>query len=575
MPGTRTRDGSAGIRPARVSERRRIQTISLVAAVALAAVVSRLPALGAWWCLDDWGQLGRAAGLLVGAEGLPARWLSQHGWWSVTYALLGPDATAHAWLRIFMHAGAAVTLTRIARHVGLQPIQQLAAGLLFAATPIAMTPIYWASGIQELLAGFLALPAMERWLAGGRVASVASGLLGLGSIMAKESAFGLPLFFLASLLLKHGMPRRRSMWGWGVLVALAIAVVGEGILVARHFATGPSDPYALGGPLVMIGNLGKFGWWLPTPGPVFTGQVDWTRAIVGLVVLGGWGLYGAISWRRGSHVPLAAWACALLSLVPALPLVNQAKPYMAYLASAAVAMTLATSFPARVRSGFVIPMAMTLVTVLWGQVCIRGWLAATGADGLPADPVVRATQLSQETAARLRSELPGAFDVRLQTLFIYQAGIAGRKQDVGQAAVSVTPRYSALSGPIGAGLLLGRHGKAQWTNSLISAPADAFVICEKSSGFQAWGGTREALLIDAELRIAAGQYAEAAEDLSRALELDMSRPLSLPVRDVLGIPFSQLRPRVIDFHDWLEAAAVRGTISENAAARLREFPGHW
>ena len=33
-------------------------------AVLLAAVIGRLPALGAWWALDDWGLLGRAAGIL-------------------------------------------------------------------------------------------------------------------------------------------------------------------------------------------------------------------------------------------------------------------------------------------------------------------------------------------------------------------------------------------------------------------------------------------------------------------------------------------------------------------------------
>ena len=38
--------------------------------VACAAVAARLPALGTWWCLDDWGQLGRAAGLLDIGEDL-------------------------------------------------------------------------------------------------------------------------------------------------------------------------------------------------------------------------------------------------------------------------------------------------------------------------------------------------------------------------------------------------------------------------------------------------------------------------------------------------------------------------
>ncbi|MHB8079135.1 MAG: hypothetical protein ACYDIE_07765, partial [Candidatus Krumholzibacteriia bacterium] len=124
-------------------------------AVLAAAVLGRLPALGAWWCLDDWGLLARAAGRLEAPAGFPARWVSQQAWWSLTWPLCGLHAAGQAWLRIAVHAVAAVTVARIARRAGLGPTAQLTAGLLLAATPVAFTSLYWAAGIQELLGGAL------------------------------------------------------------------------------------------------------------------------------------------------------------------------------------------------------------------------------------------------------------------------------------------------------------------------------------------------------------------------------------------------------------------------------------
>ena len=57
--------------------------------VFVAAILGRLPALGAWWNQDDWGLLARAAGLagLDPVTGFPARWLSQHAYWQATWPL--------------------------------------------------------------------------------------------------------------------------------------------------------------------------------------------------------------------------------------------------------------------------------------------------------------------------------------------------------------------------------------------------------------------------------------------------------------------------------------------------------
>ncbi len=179
-------------------------------AVFVAAVSGRMPALGAWWNLDDWGQLARAAGLDAGAaaSGWPARLLSQHIYWDLTWPLFGLNSDAHALLRLALHGLAAVLVVRIAARGGLGPLSRLLAGLVFAASPLAFTPLYWASGIQEILAAVFALAAVERWLAapsqGRRQLAWASVLAAL-SMFSKESALGLPLLFLVFAWLRVGV----------------------------------------------------------------------------------------------------------------------------------------------------------------------------------------------------------------------------------------------------------------------------------------------------------------------------------------------------------------------------------
>jgi hypothetical protein len=569
------------------SRNRLVRLAPAIAATAfLAAVLARLPALSSWWCLDDWGELARAAGRLPPPPGLPARWLSQQAWWSLTWPLFGLQTVAHSWLRILLHAVAAGTVARLARRAGLAPLPQLVAGLLFAATPVAFTALFWASGIQELLAGTLALLAVDRWLAGerdpgGQGSLMAAGILGIGSILAKESALGLPLFFLGTLIAHRSAHRgeydraqTHMRLRWTVALLLLLAAGLETLLVVHHFAHAPEDPYAVGGLLVMLGNLGKFGWWLPTPGPVFTARVTWTHAAIGIAVWGIWGIYGVLAWRRGRRSPLTAWACALLSVAPALPLVNQARPYMGYLAAAAGSLTLASLLPARVRMRGWLPVALAIVAVFWGQWSMRARIARTGSDDLPADPVVRAVQVARTSAeAILRlvpQDLPDPF-----RLVIFQAhltapgAVAGPATD--QDALRTRP-YNALGGATGVHMLLGRSADVQWTSSLLASPPDALVICETTSGFQAWGPLHDALLYAAELHLVAGNFDQTLAQLARAYALAPDRELRAPDPGVLAMPQAPLRARAAEFQEWLQRAAANGQIPPADLGRYRDFP---
>ncbi len=543
-------------------------------AVLLAAIFCRLPALNTWWCLDDWGQLARAAGRVDAPPGWPARWLSQHAWWSVTWPLFGLHAVWHAWSRIVLHALAAVTVARIARRASLTPAAQLIAGLLFAATPIAFTPLYWASGIQELLGGTLALLAIERWLAGGRVNVLAAGLLGAGAILAKESALALPLLLMATLVPRRSAKAVRPFLSWLVATALAALAVWEAWLVSTHFATGPRDPYALGGPLVMLGNLGKFGWWLPTPGPVFTAQVTWAKAGIGIAVFLAWAAGAVWAWRRGRRLPLVAWTCALLSLAPVLPLVNQARPYMGYLAAAAGSLTVAGLVPARwiQRDGIV--AALIVIVVVWGQTTMRSRMEMLGADEVPADPIVRSAHAARETALGILSTLPARSQEEPFHLVVFQPQLVapGTSHLLPSNQPAVESRgYVALSGSLGVGLLLGPTAHTRWTSSLLESPADAYVVCEKSKGFQAWGSTYDALLYAAELHVVQGNYQLAVDHLARAFALQRHRKLQVPEADVLAFPRTLLKKPADGFEHWLADMVLNQKISSVEFERYRGF----
>ena len=553
---------------------RQVSDKAVAITVLLAALIARLPALGTWWCLDDWGQLARAAGKLESPAGMPARWLSQHAWWSLTWPLLGLDASAHALLRILLHAAAAVAVVRIARRASLGPFAQLTSGLVFAATPMAFTSLYWASGIQELLAGTLALFAVERWLAGGGASVIIAGLLGAGSILAKESALALPLFFMATLALGRGAVRERIRLRWAVAVLL-VAIAGlESLLILRHFAHGEGDRYVLGGPLVILGNLGTFGWWLPTPGPVFTARMSWSRAGIGIALLVGWGVYGLLAWRRGRRLPLAAWACALVSVVPVLPLVFQVRPYMGYLAAAAASLTLGSLVPWR-RVSHWMAAWLVIAAVLWGQWTMRERISRLESDGLPADPVVRAAHIARTSDTSIFDMLPPNATSGDFHLVIFQVRLKPRAEYdpmLPDKPAVETPCYTALAGPVGVQLLLGGAAQVQWTSSLLQAPADAFVICETTSGFQAWGDVHDALLYAAELHVFTGGYEQAAADLSRARALDPNCELRIPDADVLGIPTAALRAPAEGFQRWLEQKLSVGSISKVDFAEFRSFP---
>lgn len=536
----------------------------LLCAVAAVAILGRLPALGAWWTLDDWGLLARAAGWETGTTEWPARWLSQHLWWRLAYPVLGLDADAHAVVRLLLHASSALLVMRIGARAGLGAGGRFVAGLLFAVTPLAFTPLYWAAGIQELLAVVCALAAVERWLAPGPRAAFVAGLWALASILSKEPGLGLPVFLA---LLAFGGARHRSGPGtgpaaWTLLVFLTLAATCEGWLVVRHFATGAGEAYGTGGFGLMVTNLTVFGWWLLSPGPVLASHITWTMSGAGGALFLLWGAWSAWNWRRGDRIPAALLLAALLALAPALPLRQQIRPYLALLPAAALFLAVGHALPRRwsPRPVFVVLLAVAAATWSFGGMRVR--LDNRNEMGFPADPVVRATSLSWQST-RLMGDLPWAATAEGErTLVLLQVPVAPEAvraaEEAGEARIDETELYRTLGGDRGPRFAVGDGVDVRWANALYGAPADAFVLCEYGEGFRLWGPTANALLYAALTDVGLGQYERARRHLLRAAALADEAVVFMWDEGQIIIPLSLVLERKESFVDWTTGLLARG-----------------
>lgn len=498
------------------------EDMPLLAVVLLVAVLGRLPALGGWWTMDDWGLLSRAAGLDAAPAGLPARWLSQHLWWAVTWPLFGLSADAQAVLRLALHALSAALVLRIGARLKLGAGGRLLAGLLFAGSPLVFTNLYWAAGIQETLAVVCSLAAVERWLSRGRFALPAAAGWVLASLLAKETGLGLPLLFAAVLAVQTRRDRTAAAPAvWLVILFLTLAAVVETVLVMRHFATGPGDLYELGGPVRILTNLGMFGWWLMSPGPVLAGTLNAPMVGAGWLLFVLWAAWAVRAWRRDDRRPAALLLACALALAPALPLHHQVKPYLATLAAAAGALALGVLVSRRWQPRPAVMAALVLVALVWSFGGMRLRLANRNELGFPADPVVRATSLSWQ-ATQLIRELPWppGTDKAERELVLLQVPVAAESRRdaarLGERWIAESELYRALGGTRGPTLVTGGTMHVSWVNALTAAPATAMVLCEDGTGLKMWGLLPQASLYAALTDVGLGDFSRARAHLLRA-----------------------------------------------------------
>jgi len=357
--------------------RRRLEYALPIVAV---AVLGHLPVLRSWWFHDDWYFLADAAGLAARGPGL-VRPVSYHLYWSVFWPLFGLTPWPWAVTRLALHAGASLLAARLAARGGLDRHGQLAAGLLFAAAPVAFESLAWGTGAVELLGTVFALAAVERWLAGTpRSRWTSLGLAAL-AVLSKEAGLLLAGFFAWDLA-------RRRAWRSSLAVgtaALAVLGIWAAWLVARDFRTTADYAVDLGH---APRNLLVFGSWLLTPGPLLRETTLGTTAglLTGALAWGLWG--GAVQATRPDRRAFAAGCLGLgiLAILPAVITGDHAVPRYCYATFAAAAVGAALLlYPGRGPSR----ATVALLTVLLTAGALGGTLYQTDARHPSGRPVHR------------------------------------------------------------------------------------------------------------------------------------------------------------------------------------------
>ncbi len=453
-------------------------------------------------------------------------------------------------------------MVRLASRARVAPAGRLLAGLVFAATPLAFTPLYWASGVQELLAAVCALGAVLCWTQGTRRGYLVGAVLTLGAIAAKESGLGLPLFLAALLALgDDDHPDDRPL-AWALILFLGLAAVLEGALVLGHFRGG-DGPYALGGPVTMLGNLGVFGFWMVSPGPIFASHLTWPMVGGGGALFMLWASWAIMSWRRGRRLPAATLLACLLILAPALPLTQQLKPYLAYLAAAPAALALASLVPRDLHLRPAVLAAAAVLVIVGSFTGMRARIGNRNALGLPADPVVRATALSWQTTRLLEGLTWQPDDALPHQVVLLQLPVKDdaleRAENLGERFVSETEMQQALGGSLGPNLVGAGRLHVVWANALQAVPARALVLCEAGDGFKVWGPTPNALLYLALTDVGLGHFEQARRSMVRAGALEGKEVSFLYDPGQMAVPPELVLRRKEAFIDWTVARLDHGS----------------
>ena len=542
---------TAQIHPSAADPPRWKDDLILLGAVALVAILGRLPAFGAWWALDDWGLLARGAGLDAAPAGLQARWLSQHLWWQLTWSVFGLNADAQTVVRLALHAISALLVVRLGARLGLGRGGRLVAGLLFTSSPLVFTNVYWASNIQELLGLTFALAGLEFWLAGSRGHRLAGALLLLASFLSKETGLGLPVLLAVLLAVRE---RRAAAADWMLVLFLALAAAMEAVLVMRHFATGPGDPYEVGGPSIVLRNLSHIGWYLLAPRPIHAHVVTWPMILSGLGLFVAWTGWAGFAWRRSDRRPALLLLACLLALAPLMPLSKFIYPYLATPPMTVFVLALGLLVPRRWSPRPVVILGLVVAATVWSLGSMRVRLGNRNELGFPADTVVRATSLSWQSCRMFEQLRWPPEDGPERDLVLLQVPVSRESlrdaARLGERWVSDTEMYRVLEGTRGAALVLGPEVRVSWVNALTAAPAAAMVLCEEGTGFKVWGPLPQAALYAALTDVGLGEFERARLHLVRAAAENPETVGFVWDEGLMVIPLEMVLKRKEAFVDW-------------------------
>ncbi len=516
--------------------RRRPHEAWVALAVALAVTTFR-QAPWTFFSGDDIVHLSRAAG--------DAPWngayrpLSEGLSFWLQYRLFGLDPLGYHLVNLALHALNVVGVYLLAvRWLGNRGAA-CAAAVLFGCASIAFTPLHWASGVIELLAGALLLAAtlvhLESARRGARWRWGAAGLA-LAAMLAKETAAAWPAFILWFEFRR----RRGRMRVEATLPAVAATVAFVVALATSGHLARLADSSAYGvsaAPPVLFGNFMTYvGWcvalWEPIRDRVAAVQpAVWPAAGAALILFFG-SMRGVRAPSRFPAVAGAVWFTVFLA--PVLPLVSHTYLYYLYIPwiGGAIAVTaVATGWLERRPARGARLTAVAALALLVG-IEIRNVHARETAtrNALPVDRTMREALLLGHAIPALREA-----DLRPGTAVGFVNPVPGRHVDLLAGTVSGRGRrvsYWALEAAMhdGTTLRLFVPGLV-YRGFATRIPADwEDVECfrfEQRGWLERWGSGPQALMRQAEILMTAGRWSAAESTFIRVRAINDTVPGAL------------------------------------------------
>jgi tetratricopeptide (TPR) repeat protein len=256
---------------------------------------------------------------------------------SLSYQLDGPRPEVFHAVSVLLHLLATAVCVRVARLLGLAPLEAGAVGLLFGLHPVHVESVAWISAVGDPLFGALALGAVAAFLSwserGSRGAPVLSLSLFAAALLAKELAVAaLPLLLVLDLARGGGARGRAGLaraYGGYVLVlvlywAARTAVFGD-VLAGFDRTTTDLGVGPVRTALLVLELVGGAAWLLLWPAELslfhatspelpLTDAAFLRSAVLALGLL----VASVALWRRGGRLLAVALIALPATLLPVL-----------------------------------------------------------------------------------------------------------------------------------------------------------------------------------------------------------------------------------------------------------------
>ena len=308
----------------------------VAAVVFTAALVAYRHATGYYFSQDDFSFLERASG----AQPYPGlfdpfgtRVISTRLFFITMHGLFGLEPGPYHWASLLLHALNATLVYAVARCWTGSRLVALLSGILFAASDIAFTAVFWISGVQDLLATTFLLLAALIWAArpskGWTDAVLSAAAMAL-SVLSK----GVGVLFPAVLFL---MARAQPGWSRRKIVLLAphaaISLAAVTLLLAQSSGVREGGAYEAGITAALLHNLSTYVAWTADvihPFKDRLAMIDydaWKRALPIGVVLA---LFMLTSRGKQARMQWGALGWYFMCIAPVLPLLRHTYLYYLY-----------------------------------------------------------------------------------------------------------------------------------------------------------------------------------------------------------------------------------------------------